>query len=275
MTKTKGPNKYQGKRYHRPRAPSRVRGLLRALFSLFGATFLMIAALGLLVLISIALLYGYRLVTNSEYLALSEIEIQGNRHLEDSELIQLMDIETGTSILELNMSGLQQKLLSDPWIRDVNLRRSFPDQLEVKIREKQAYFWVQNNQQLYYADEKGRTIARVTQERPVSLPVLHWEEKPDPGNISQLVETMESRRFPFSIQDVAWVQISESKRAEIYIHGSDVKLSLRPGELDHQLDRLNAVWMDLRKRQELGAVNSITVAGENVWVEFDDIQQKE
>ncbi|MEJ2681398.1 MAG: cell division protein FtsQ/DivIB [Gammaproteobacteria bacterium] len=43
-----------------------------------------------------------------------------------------------TSLLELNLSEVRERLLAVPWIEQVDLRRSWPDTLEIALREKRA-----------------------------------------------------------------------------------------------------------------------------------------
>ena len=271
MKKTLRNNTRQGVRYQR----SRQKGLFRRIFSAFlgfaGISFILAFSLSLLLLVSIALIHGYRFATSSEYLALSEIKIEGCRHLDHQELLDMMEIGPGINMLQLNMSDLHRRLTENPWIEDARLKREFPDQLKVYVSEKQAYFWVQNDHDLYYADKNGEIIDRLTPGRFVSLPVLHLHGDPEPEAVIRLVETLESRNFPFSIQEVAWIELSEPDRVAIYVQGPDLSLFLCCTELDGHLKRLNSVWRDLHQRKEIDKVNRITVAGDNVWVAFNHL----
>ncbi len=256
--------------YHRPRPVGKFRKFFSALFGVVGLTMLLGLSLGFLVLVSAALIHGYHYATSSEYLELREIEIHGNQRLTYTDILRLMQVDTGINMLKLNMSQMQKRLVQSPWVEQARVRRDFPDQLHVDIREKQAYFWVQNDDNLYYADEKGRIIERLTPERLVSLPVLHTHQNAGSGDISEIVRTLEQRIFPFSIHDISWISITETGRVGMYIHGLDLKLAMNCRELHKQTRQLNAVWNDLRQRQEIDAVKMITVAGENVWVAYRD-----
>ncbi|EFI32964.1 Polypeptide-transport-associated domain protein FtsQ-type [Desulfonatronospira thiodismutans ASO3-1] len=253
---------------HSPRPVGVLRRFFSAVTGLLGLVLVLCLSLGILVLVSAALIHGYRYATSSEYLALQEIEIKGNQRLTYAEVLRLMQVDTGENMLKLNISRMQKNLADSPWIKQARVRRDFPDQLHVDIQEKQAYFWVQNDHNLYYADKKGRTIDRLSPERLVSLPVLHLHDGAGSRHVAEIVTTLERRRFPFSIQDISWIRITETGRAHMYIHGLDLELSLDCRELEPQTDKLNLVWNDLRRRQDIDAVKRITVAGENAWVAY-------
>jgi len=271
LKKTLGNKTRRGVQYQR----SGQKGLFRRFFSAFvsfaGVSFILAFSLSFLLLVSIALIHGYRLATSSEYLALSEIEIEGGSHLGYQELLDLMEIGPGINMLQLNMPDLHRRLTENPWIEDARLKREFPDQLQVVVREKQAYFWVQNDHDLYYADKSGEIIDRLTPGRFISLPVLHIHGNPEPEAVIRLVDTLESRNFPFSIQEVAWIELSEPDRVEIYVQGPDLSLFLCCTELNSHLKKLNSVWRDLHQRKEINKVNRITVAGDNIWVAFNHL----
>ena len=255
-------------RHHSPRPVGVLRRFFAAVTGLLGLILVLGLSLGLLILVSAALIHGYRYATSSEYLALKEIEIQGNQRLTYAEILRLMQVNTGENMLKLNISRMQKKLAESPWVEQARVRRDFPDQLHVDIREKQAYFWVQNDHNLYYSDKQGRTIERLSPERLVSLPVLHLHDGADSRHVTGIVSTLERRNFPFSIQDISWIRITETGRAQMYIHGLDLELSLDCQELGSQTDKLNLVWNDLRRRQDIDDVKRITVAGENAWVAY-------
>ncbi len=268
MTVRQTRKKRSAGRQHSPRPVGVLRRFFSAVTGLLGLILVLGLSLGILVLVSAALIHGYRYATSSEYLALKEIEIQGNQRLTYAEILSLMQVDTGINMLKLNISQMQKKLAESPWVKQARVRRDFPDQLHVDIREKQAYFWVQNDHNLYYADKQGRIIERLSPQRLVSLPVLHLHDGADARHVTGIVSTLERRSFPFSIQDVSWIRITRTGRAHMYIHGLDLELSLDCRELGPQTDKLNLVWNDLRRRQDIEAVERITVAGENAWVAY-------
>jgi cell division protein FtsQ len=243
-------------------------GMFTAIFRLAGLSLLLALSLGFIVLISIALLYGYNTAMNSDFFRLKTIEISGNRHLTYDQLTRLMEVGPGDSVLQLKVSDLHAGLLRNPWIEQVSVKRVFPDRLVVNLKEKQAYFWIRDGEELFYGDEKGRIITRVSPGRFVSLPVLHIEDQQEGQDLESIVDFLENRNFPFSLQDVSWIRAGSSGLLEIRLAGDGPGIVLEMELLDFGPGRLRSLWSDLGARQERELVENIMIMGDNAWVEY-------
>ena len=243
-------------------------GTFTALFRLARLSFVLILSTGFVVCISIALLYGYNSAMSSDFFALKEIKISGNRQLTHAQMTELMDVHPGDSILQLRMFDLHAKLSGNPWIDEVSIKRVFPDRLVVKCRERQAYFWLQNRDKLYYADKNGRTITPVSPVRYVSLPILYIEDQQQDHDLESVVVFLENRSFPFSFQDISWIRVKKTGTVEMHIGSRKIDIALDRDVLDSGPGRLSRVWSDLGNRGEDDAVDRIIIAGRNAWVGY-------
>ncbi|MCK5100257.1 MAG: FtsQ-type POTRA domain-containing protein, partial [Desulfobacteraceae bacterium] len=92
-----------------------------------------------LCLTSIALIYTYDFIMQSTYFNIKKIHINGNVRIKSQEIINLAKIKKTNNILSLNLSLLQKRILSHPWIQDVSLKRSLPSGLLIKITEETPF----------------------------------------------------------------------------------------------------------------------------------------
>ncbi len=261
--------------YRKTRPRGLIRGTFRVLIKFLGASFLLLLSLGFIILISMALLYGYSTAMNSDYFGLKEIKITGNTQLTYSQLTELMNVSPGDSILQLNMSDLHAKLGSNHWIQEVSIKRVFPDRLVINLKERQAYFWLQNQDKLYYADENARIITSISPGRYVSLPILFFEGERRDHDLISVVGFLENRSFPFSLQDISWIRAKQSGTVEIFIDSKKLNISLDRETLNSGPERLNRVWSDLGARAETDSAERIIVAGRNAWVGFRSQEQEQ
>lgn len=250
-------------------------GTFMALFKLIGFSFILVLSLGFIVLISIALLYGYNAAMNSSFFALKEIEISGNRQLTYAKLTEIINVNPGDSILQLKMADLYSRLKSDPWIKAVSVKRIFPDRLVVNIEESQAYFWLQDQSKLFYADENGHKITPVSPDRYMSLPILYLEGEDQNHDLKPITSFLENRSFPFSLQDISWIRARDSGSVEMSIDSREISIILDRNLLISGPGRLNRVWADLQARAETDSVERIIIAGGNAWVGFRSQSQKQ
>lgn len=256
------------KKYRKGRPALLIWGTFTALFRLAGISLLLALSLGFIVFISIALLYGYNTAMNSDFFGLKKIEISGNSRLTYDQLTELMDVHPGDSLLQLRISDLYARLHENPWVEEVSIKRIFPDRLVVNLEEKQAYFWVQDRDELCYADKNGRIITRVSPGRYMSLPVLHIEDEQKKHDLEPVVGFLENRSFPFSLQDISWIRARESGIVEMHLRPGGINILLDRDLLDSGPGRLKRVWSDLGARQEKNSVEKIMIAGNNAWVKY-------
>ncbi|WP_028574973.1 cell division protein FtsQ/DivIB [Desulfonatronovibrio hydrogenovorans] len=255
-------------RYTRSREKGRIRRFFSVLSRVLGMSLMLVMSLGFLGLISLGLLLGYNKAVNSDFFALKDIEVIGNRQLTYAELTEQMNIHPGDSLLQLRMSKLQARLEQNPWIATVAVTREFPDRVMVRIKERQAYFWVQDDHRLFYADERGRIISEISPRRFVSLPILHVRGEQQEADLGAVVGFLESRNFPFPLQDVSWIRIRESGTVEIGISRQNLLIVLDRAQLGRSASRLSLVWADIKNQGEAQAVQRITLAGRNAWVAY-------
>ncbi|RQD65529.1 MAG: FtsQ-type POTRA domain-containing protein [Desulfonatronovibrio sp. MSAO_Bac4] len=265
-----GQRESMSNKYRRSGQGGLIKGMFVALFRFIGVSMLLGLSLGFILIISIAILYGYNKAMNSDFFILKDIEISGNSQLTYSVITKLMGVNSGENVLQLRMSELHSKLNSNPWIESVSLKRQFPDKLIVNINERQAYFWIQDENRLSYADERGRVITDIAPGRYVSLPVLFIEGESRSADLQALVGLIENRSFPFSLQDISWIRLKNSGSLEMRIDSYELNITLDSSALRSGPGRLNLVWSDLRSRGDTDKVRKIIVAGRNAWVEFKD-----
>lgn len=93
---------------------------------------------------------------------------------------------------------IARRLSGHPWVRSVSVRKSFPDRLVVRIRERTPVAMV-NLDVLHYLDEEGRPFKRLTAYDPKNLAIVTGfsrEEllRKDPVTVRDLRKTLDLLR---------------------------------------------------------------------------------
>jgi len=170
------------------------------------------------------------MLNNPENLSISRIDLQGERKfIKDTELQAVTDKYQQTNLYLLDADVLETELKALPWVREVSLRKAWPDRLIVGIEEQHPVaFWGRERLMnkygelfsadlssirgllptLYSPEDKGREIA----ER--YLQVKEWL-KGLPLEISELTEDV-SGSWRLKIKDGPEVMIgSEDQERRI------------------------------------------------------------
>ena len=77
-------------------------------------------------------------VTGKTILPVRTVQITGNRYLSNQEIISLLNLESGTSMLFVNLERAKSAIMQDPRVRRVQMVKVYPDTLRVHVREKEG-----------------------------------------------------------------------------------------------------------------------------------------
>ena len=230
---------------------------------------LFFSALLVLVSLGATLIYGYRFITTTPALGLTEITVTGNMRLTYGQVLEIAGLRLGQNILGVNVTRVEAALSQNPWTQFVTVRRELPDKLFISLVERQPSFWVRQDGALYFADAKGAVITRLSPGDSASLPLL--EIAPELGDQHKVLEDMVARMnkqdLPFALGQMAWVKFTESGQVEMYLDGLRVRVRAELSDWETHFSRIETVWRDLKLRGEAGQVAAIEATGGKIWVE--------
>lgn len=241
----------------------------RADFRRFGAW---ICTLGCATLICASLGFGlykaYRFCTASDYFKISRIDIHGLSQLKAEEILNAGGLREGENCLSVRIAEMEAKLLQNPWIEAVSIRRKLPNAFVINVQERVPQFWVLRNGTLHYLDQNGLLIAPVQSEKFRSLPTLDI----GPGgenaipHLGAFMTQLKAKELPFDLAQISWLRISAGKGFELYWENKHLSLSIGIENWQENLKHLALVIEDMEKRKEIGKTREIYAADGQVWL---------
>jgi len=95
-------------------------------------------AIGFLVFVEVLLLGGHavRWARTSPRFTLEEVLLEGHRVLDVQDLLRLAALSPGMNIFEVDLEAVRRRIASNPWVRQVSVRRRLPHALHVEIEER-------------------------------------------------------------------------------------------------------------------------------------------
>lgn len=106
----------------------------------------------------------------SESFNVTSIDVSGNEYYTRAQLIQMTGIKTGKNMFEFRISQIRDKLLENPYIRNVKIRRVPMGTVRITVTERMEYAAVPYGESYVLLDNEG-TVLRVSEEPP-TLPLL-------------------------------------------------------------------------------------------------------
>jgi len=111
-------------------------------------------------------------IRNSEMLGIQEVEVLGElKHLTRDDVIILSQIKKTDKLFALDFSDVQKNILKHYWVKDVRLRREFPDKIQIHIQEREPTLILVLDE-MYLVDQSGVVFKKVEKDDPINLPTL-------------------------------------------------------------------------------------------------------
>ena len=90
---------------------------------------------------------------------LSTIAISGRKYLTEAEIRQAAGIGPGTSVLFFDATAAREGLLAIPWIADAQVRKLYPDRIDIDVVEREAFALWQLKGKIQVIAQDGTVIA--------------------------------------------------------------------------------------------------------------------
>jgi len=129
------------------------------------------AAILAVVLVTAAGAAVYSWLGHSRLFSVREIDMNRCASVTREEISGILSGVPQGNIWSLSSRDIGRRLLSHPWVRNVSVRKAFPDRLVVRIEERRPLAMI-NLDALYYVDEQGEIFKRLTAYDPKNFPIL-------------------------------------------------------------------------------------------------------
>jgi cell division protein FtsQ len=224
---------------------------------------------GLLVGLALGSLQLYRHAVSSPFFAVKNINVIGNIRLERDAVVETAGVRVGDNCLAVSIAGMEQNISRNPWVEEAAVKRILPDRFDIRIKEREPWFWVRHEGTLHYSDERGRPIAPVEFSNFASLPALEVVNGAEEllSELKRFVTDIKAgARTAVDYPSVSRIRLSPGKGVEMHMEDRDIALSVAPDDWNANLARLATALGDLARRGELARTREVRAADGNVWV---------
>lgn len=214
------------------------------------------------------LIKAYNFCTTSDYFAITSIRVTGNAQVKTEDILDACGLRKGENSLLVNVHDAEQRLVGNPWIENVSIRRELPGSFTITVKERVPLFCARKDNTLYYINASGEIIAPVSTSNFRSLPVLEIGPGGDEAlpMVAEFVEQFRHAGFPFDISQISWIRLSAGGGFELYWETRRLRLSIGVENWKDNLRRIASVVTDIEKRKETVMVTSIRAADGQVWM---------
>lgn len=113
----------------------------------------------------------YSWLGHSRIFSVQVIDINPCDHVSRDEVSGILNGVSPGNIWSLSTREIGRRLLTHPYVREVSVRKAFPDKLVVRVGERKPVAMI-NLDSLYYVDERGEIFKRLTAYDPKGFPIV-------------------------------------------------------------------------------------------------------
>lgn len=178
--------------------------------------------------------------TCSPIFNIQNIEVINNKQLSPETIISLSELSIGQNIFKFWENDVENKIRANAYIESVELKRVFPNKLQINIQEREPKFSVPVLGEYAYINTQGY-ILEITQNQ-LNLPIINGistkEEEIKPGNrlnnkdlteleiILKIISAMKENQLD---KEVTSIDISNKNDYIIYMQNEKKKIHLGDG----------------------------------------------
>ncbi len=119
----------------------------------------------------LALLFGAIFVYRSDLFHVDNVKVSGVSHLTDLEITRIAAVPNDSTLLRLDEDGIKQRLSQNAWVQGVEVKRVFPDTVELVIEEREPAAAVRvNEKSTWVVADDGAWLSAATN--------ADWEKDP-------------------------------------------------------------------------------------------------
>jgi cell division protein FtsQ len=89
---------------------------------------------------------------------IAKIEVQGNEHLADEQIIQLSGLTRNKSFWKVKNEDVEKKVGKHPEIKNVHVQKRFPNKIVITVEERKRIAYVFDKQKFFPILENGRVL---------------------------------------------------------------------------------------------------------------------
>lgn len=199
-------------------------------------------------------------LNSSEYFYIKQMVFKGCGKAKEEELYKLADIDDRTNLLALDLNDVVVKILRHPWIKNVNIKKQYPDKLFIGIEEREPVAMV-NLDNLYYVDIDGEIFKKLEQDDSRDFIVIsglsaqkafsnNAEDKKLVNRAISLIKMLKQRKS-FTDNDVSEILLDERLGITLFTYNSAIPVRVGFQFQNDRFDRLTRVLGELDKSEKV------------------------
>lgn len=139
--------------------------------------------------ITLILLGAVYVFLSSSFFDISEIKIYKNEHYTPEQIVEISGVKKGDNLFKLSSKKLEEKMTSDPYISMIEMKKVYPDKLEIVVHERTEDAIIKYKEKYLVIDYNGMVL-RTADKAPKLTEIVEMDViKARPGQALKVEDT--------------------------------------------------------------------------------------
>jgi len=189
--------------------------------------------------------YLFNFLFHSEIFKIRNVIISGNDCLTDQKIFQESEINIGENIFLLGIKKSISSLRKDPWIREVSIKKIFPDKIKILVEERKPSAIVKNGNEYLQSSKNGFILCSVNYEQNTSkLPLISGLSLKNTGIGERILENeyrtaLEIIHCIEVILPKVFCEVTVLDQDDFFIYNKDKSVKIRANKADEIIGKEN------------------------------------
>jgi cell division protein FtsQ len=198
-----------------------------------------------------------QVLLESGYFGVEQVRVEQQSRVSEGDILDASDIKIGDSLFNLELHMIGRKIEEHPWIARADVERSFPDQVVIRVVEREARAIIDLGY-LYYVDRAGDVFKMLDGDDQLDYPVItgidrqYLLDNPDQTQscVNLALELMDEleNRTAFNLDEISEIHYDQQEGLVLYTRVGGVPVRMGKEGFDRKLNRLEEIYEDLEPR---------------------------
>ena len=198
-----------------------------------------------------------QMLLESGYFGVRQIRVEQQVRVSEGDILEASDITIGDSLFDLELYMIGRKIEEHPWIARAYVERSFPDQVVIRVVEREVRAIIDLGY-LYYVDKAGEVFKMLDAADQLDYPVItgidrqYLLDNPDQtqGCLNLALQLMDElhERTIFNLEDVSEIHYDQQEGLILHTLVGGVPVRMGKAGFNVKLNRLEKIYNDLEPR---------------------------
>ncbi|NLD36105.1 MAG: FtsQ-type POTRA domain-containing protein [Desulfatiglans sp.] len=212
--------------------------------------------------ISVFFIYLYQYLITSPYVRLEEVRISGVDEKTKRELIEISNLDSELCLLTIDLTDIKRKMEEHPWIKRVELEKSFPNLLLVRA-EKENPYAILVLDSLYYLNREGLPFKEITYNDNKDFPVITGISPKSSRRdhylklAVEILSAFEMEKGAWSKEELSELHFEDGEKVSLYSISMPLVLKMGCSEFDEKKIELKKILGHLKETGRIEMVKAI------------------